>query len=242
MEKTEKLDKIRAIDENQVLFRWRYLGNKVAGQFISITNLRLEIVQLKDGNILLNQAAPVVIMRQGRPYVIMKSDNITHITTGIRGGIVISGCSLREGEEGHVPKMTGSRYLNEESDIEDINTVYSICEEDPYPGIDMRMPELFRCSANYDKFKPAMSTDLYNILGLSNPTTEEVKQAFIDNISTFAVKTAVGYIVPYSYIHSGGMIVVDGRCITKTGSVVYKRSLDFFDRYCENHKWEIKQV
>ena len=242
MEKEEKVNKLKSIEEPQVLFRWRYLGNKIAGQFISITNLRLETVQIEKGKVLLSQSAPVVIMHQGKPLVIMKSDNITHITTGLRGGIVISGCSLREGEEGHVPKMSGSRYLNEESSVDDINIAYDMCSEEPYPGIDMRMPELFRCSANYSKFKPAMSPELYDVLGLYNPTTDVVQRAFIEDISKFSIKTAVGYIVPYSYVHAGGMIVVDGSNITRTGSVVYKRSLDFFKTYIRNKKWEIETV
>lgn len=241
MDKLEKLEKIKQIKEDCILFRWRYLGNKIAEQFISITNLRLEIVQFKGDQVLLSQAVPVVAMRLGKPDVILQSDNITHITTGIRGGIVISGCKLRADEEGHKPKMSGSRYINEESSYDDIDTVADIIKQAPYPGIDMRMPELFRCSSNVVKMKPSWSQDLLDVIGgTEQDSTEVLFDKFMHFLSNFSVKTSIGYVIPYNFIHAGGMIIVDGTSITRNGGVVYKRSLSFFKQYVENHKWKIQ--
>ena len=244
MEKEEKLNKLRQIEENCMLFRWKYMGNKVSNQFISISNLRLETLQFKDGSIMLNQSVPVVIMSKGRPSVVMHSSNVTHITTGSRGGIVITGCNLRDDEEGHIPKATGDFLITKDTPDDILDVALDIAQRDYVPGIDMRMPELFRCSANHNKLKPALSKELLQLLNLDfdDVTIEELQEAFARKIGEFSIQTSIGYIIPYSYIHAGGMIVVDGRCLTKAGSVVYKRSLDFFNRYCENHKWEIKQL
>lgn len=127
--------------EPRVVFGYKYLYNKL-DNYISLTNLRLEIVQAGEGKILYTSAAPVLDVDHGKLDIKFADSKLLQVVSGSRANIIIREHLLEEGEQAFPPGHVGTEEVDENSRLKVLHTVYDYLTGSAYPGYDMRVPEL----------------------------------------------------------------------------------------------------
>lgn len=244
MQESQVLEKFNCIrtGQDRVVFGYRYVRQKIEN-YISLSNLRLEALQVKDGKVMLTSAAPVLDISHSKGTVAFCDKDVCFITSGPRTNIVIRTKYLKEGEEASPVSSCFSVELTEDSPIEQLRRAVMFGTADAYPGIDMREPEMFRCSKNPERFRLNFNAQLSELLNISETEfkdADKLKQRFLQNIDNLSCKTAEGYVVPFEWIYAGGMVIADAHNMGKLKpNVFFTRSNDFFKNWAAAKGWSI---
>lgn len=226
----------------RVVFGYRYLGRRFDGM-ISITNVRLEIVQAGNGKVTHTLAAPVLSVQRGRIGIRFCDSNLMQVTTGGRAGILIRSEDLRSDEQAHEPGHFGTEEVTENSDEKVLHTVYDFLTGAAYPGYDMRVPALFRVSKNPERLRLNITSELLSALELPAGTNSKViEKTFLERLDAVAARTQEGgYIFPFEWIHAGGMVCADAKQMGHAKpAVLFTRSGSFFSNWCKANNWQIE--
>lgn len=239
----QAMEKLKSMQQspNKVVFGYRYIRHKIE-DFISISNLRLEVLQIKDGNIKFTSAAPVLDIAHSKGSVAFCDKGVCFITEGARANIILRTKYLKENEEAAPVSFCYSKDIDENSSIEEIKKAAMFNSAAAYPGLDMREPDLYRCSKNPDRFRLNLNQGLVDALGVSKGIKDEahLKQLFMQNLDALAIKTEEGYVVPFNWIYAGGMVIADAKHMGKLKpSVFYTRTNEFFKNWVTARGWNI---
>lgn len=238
------LEKFNSLKEGpeKVIFGYRYIRQKVE-DFVSISNLRLEILQVKDGKVMLSSAVPVLDINYGKGSIAFCDKDVCFITSGPKANIILRNKHLKPDEEASPVSYCYNMLLNENSQISYLKKAVTMANAPAYPGLDMREPEVYRCSKNPERFRLNWTKGLSEALGIGNnkvKDNETLKKLFLEKLDSLAIKTEEGYVVPFNWIYAGGMIIADAKNMGKyQPSVYYKRSVDFLRNWAAARNWSI---
>ena len=239
------LEKFKSLKEQQgtVLFGYRYYHSKLAS-YVSLTNLRLEILQVGKDKVQYTLAAPVLEVSKGSCSIKYDDSDLVIPTDSDRAGIVIRNCYLNEGEDAAPVPNCGSWEIDEDSDERYLTRVVDMFSKPAYPGIDMREPPYFRCSKNPGRIRLNYNSDLLAALGLPATVNSQVlKKTFMDKLQQVASPTDEGWVVPFAWVYAGGMVVVPANDLgKKCPKVIYRRSSDFLRNFTMAKGWKIKCI
>lgn len=242
-QKIEKINNAKQM-QDRVLFAWRFKDRKLEGKYVSLTNLRLEVLQIHNGRMLYTQAAPILKCVRGSNEVCYYDNNVMIITAGKRAGITVLAETLKDGEEAHLASMLGTVEITNDTDTNYINKAYTMLVDGGYPGRDMRVPQLFRCTKQPKSLKVNYTTDLLKLIKApAGATSDQLENCFVNSINKIGTATSSGFVIPFEYVYAGGMVVADGTGVTKNGtSYMQERSYDFFQQYVKFHDWKIQLI
>lgn len=227
--------------ESKVVFNYRYYYSKVQDDYIAITNLRLEVVQVGNGRLLYTLAAPTLDTYQGRLSVGFADSGLLFITSGHRENIIVRESTLKPNESASPVSHFGTKEVTENSKSDILERVYDMLKAPAYPGIDMRVPDMYRLTKNPEKIRLNISPELLSALGIEDTRSyQEINRVFLDKIDTIASLTSEGYAIPFDWVYNGGMVCASASEISKTKiGVLHTRSLEFFKRWVIAKKWRI---
>ena len=247
LSKTQILEKFASLKEgpDKVVFGYRYVRQKIEN-YISITNLRLEILQIKEGKVMLTSAVPVLDISHNKGTVAFCDKDVCFITSGPRTNIIARTKYLKEGEEATPVSFCYAEELTEDSQFDYLKRAVMFNSAEVYPGIDMREPEMFRCSKNPERFRLNFNTQLADLLGVSDTEFKNanlLKEKFLQKIDTLACKTQEGYVVPFDWIYAGGMVIADASFMGKLKpSAFFIRSNTFLSHWVVAKGWNITVI
>ena len=238
----QQLQKLQSIKKSQpqVIFGYRYFHSKIAN-YVSLTNLRLEILQVNEGKVLYTLAAPVLEIRHGKSYVDFHDKGLVLPTEGDRAGILLRACYLKEGEPATLAPACLTVEVNEDTDSKYLQRAVELYGKPAYPGTDMRLPQFFRCTKNPYRLRLNFEPALLSALGLEAGVSAQVlKKTFRENIETVAVPTDGGWVVPFDWVYAGGMVVASAENLgKKMPKIYYTRSVTFFNNFIKANNWNI---
>jgi hypothetical protein len=238
----QKLESIRE-GPDRVIFGYKFCGKTVA-DYVSLTNLRMEIVQVNQGQIMHTLAAPVLEVRHGKSYIDWHDSDLVMPTTGPRANIILRSRYLKKDEQASPASNCRAVMVTEDSDERLLNRVIALCSKPAYPGIDMREPSFFRCTKNPERMRLNYVPELLAALGLESGVSADVlKEAFMAAINTVTIPTEGGYVVPFEWVYAGGMVVTPaldlGKLFPKT---LYVRTPQFFQSYVAAKQWGLQCI
>ena len=239
----EVLEKFISIKDGpcQTLFGWRYFNHKLE-DYVAISNLRLEMVQKLPDKILYTLAAPVMEVSHGKAEIRYYDKDLVFVTKGRKANIIMRSCYLKDSDEAVPAPSCGTVEVTEDSDERYIERVTDLFSNPAFPGLDMRVPDYFRCSKDPSRLRLNFSASLRQALGLpSNVTAEELKEAFMENLQNVASATSEGWVVPFEWVYAGGMVVVPAVNMGKRRpKLVYVRSNQFVENFIKANQWKIR--
>lgn len=242
MQILEKIESAKA-SKDCVLFAWRYKNSKLEKKYVSLTNIRFEAIQIHNGKMLFTQAAPVIRLVRGKSSVVYYDKDVFTITEGKRAGINVLSSTLLEGEVAHEASSLGTIEVTADTDARVLSKIADMLSVGGYPGIDMREPEYFRCTKRPEKLKLNFSSDLMQaIKAKPGSTTQELKESFLAALPTIGLPTTSGWVVPYDYVFSGGMVIADGTVVIKSNAFLQERPYAYFLGYVNTHGWNIQTI
>lgn len=243
MELGQKLQKLESIRTGspRVIFGYRYCSSKL-DDYVSLTNLRLEVVQVDQGKILYTLAAPVLEVRHGKNFVEFHDRDLVIPTTGPRANILLRDKYLKDGEAAAPAPLCYTVEVTSDSDERILTRVCDMCSKPAFPGIDMRMPAFFRCTKNPSRLRLNYVPELLEALGLEAGISQaDMKEAFLDSLQTVATPTDEGWVVPFEWVYAGGMVVTSSVNLGKRSpKILYVRSPQFFRNYVSAKGWVIE--
>lgn len=229
----------------RVIFGYRYVVNKKLSEaYVPITNLRLEVLQVGGGKVKHTLAVPLLDVRFGKSNIIFADKKVVYVSDGPRANIIIRSWFAKDDEQVTVVPHCGTVTVTEDSKPELLERVCRLWKAPAYPGLDMRVPDMYRCTKNPDRLRLNVTRDLRSALGLKTGVApEDLKELFMANIESLTVQTDKGYVIPMEWVYAGGMIVADGSTVAKQfPAVCYIRSTEFFKNWCTAHKWDIEGI
>lgn len=242
----QKLQKFESIRNgpSRVIFGYRYITGKLAEDYVSLTNLRLEIVQISAGRVMYNLAAPVLEVHHGKSFIEFDDSNLVVPTEGSRSNIVLRSRYLKQGEVATPAPRCFYEEVTTDSEEKLITRVLELCSKPAFPGIDMRVPQFYRCTKNPSRLRLNYVPDLLEALGLeSGCSAEDLKEAFLGSLQSVARPTDEGWVVPFEWVYAGGMVVTTSLDLgSRIPRLVYVRSNQFFQNYVQAKNWNIKCI
>lgn len=238
----EKFESLKQ-QEGVAIFGYRYYHSKLA-DYVSLANLRLELLQIGKGKVLYTLAAPVMEVSRGSCSIKYDDCDLVVPQNSDRAGIVIRNRYLRDGEDAAPVANCGTWELTEDSDERLLYRAADMAGKPAYPGTDMREPPYYRCSKNPSRIRLNYNADLLAALGLA-PTVraQELKEAFLNKLSQVASPTDEGWVVPFNWVYAGGMVVVPANDMgKKCPKVLYRRSTDFVRNFAAAKGWNLTCV
>ena len=238
----DKMVKLKRLEDIAV-FKWSGGHKRIAGDYLLLSNLRLNTLTCTRGRVYYSSAAAIVYNVHGRPVVSFRDKDLLTIINGsnrtginVPSGMLKPGeeaaptrfCEWREVDEDHCPKWLEQRIMGMAT-----STVYCVSQ--------IRMPDLYRISKKPETLKPIFSSSLIKAIGGDKKdSTETLMQKFHDNLDLFGIYNSEGYIVPNEYICAGGCCVVAARGIpATTGSIVFPMPLKTFVADVSRLHWDI---
>ena len=83
----EKVTKLKRL-EDVVMFRWVGGHKRIAGDYLLLSNLRLNVLSCSRGNVVYSSSAPIVYNVKGRPVISFRDRDLMTIVSGsARAGI-----------------------------------------------------------------------------------------------------------------------------------------------------------
>lgn len=237
----DKLNRLSRM-EDMAIFRWSAGTQRIAGDFILLSNLRLNTLSCNGGRIVYSEAAPTVYSYHGRPSITWHDRGLLTVITGGRAGINIKAHSFRDDEECAETRFCEWRLVDEEHCPKWLeNKIRSMCSDVVYPTASVRMPDVYRISKKPETLRPIFTKALIDAIGGSREDSSEVlMQKFRANFELFAHKTNDGYVIPGDYICAGGCCVVRAKGIPANGgSIKFSIPLRSFVAECSRSHWEI---
>ena len=245
MELAQKLQKLESIRRGppRVIFGYRYCSSKLA-DYVSLTNLRLEIVQVNNGQVQYTMAAPVLEVRHGKNFVEFHDRELVIPVDGPRANILLRSRYLKTGETASPAPMCFTAEVTSDSDERILSRVCDICSKPAFPGIDMRMPVFYRCTKNPSRLRLNYVPELLQALGLEAGTAQEdLKSTFLSSLHSIAIPTDEGWVVPFEWVYAGGMVVTAIADLGKRcPKVLHVRSPQFFNNYVNAKGWLLKCI
>lgn len=232
--------KIARESSSRVVFCYKYVWSRI-DDYVSLTNLRLEAIQVRDGKVFHTQAAPVLDVNHGKPRVAFADSGIVQVTSGPRSNIVLRERLLHANETAAPVPFCGTREITESSDEKELQVVYDFLTSAAFPGVDMRMPQLFRITKNPERLRLNITPGLLQALDLDPGTpSKEIQDAFMNRLPSISAQTSEGYVLPFDWVYAGGMIAASITGIGKhKPKVLYTRGMDFFRNWCAAKQWSI---
>lgn len=241
MQILEKIDSAKTRD--CVLFGWKYKNSKLEKKYVSLTNIRFEALQIHNGKILFTQAAPVIRLVRGRSSVVYYDKDVLTITEGKRAGINVLSSTLLDGEVAHEASSLGTVEITADTEERVLTKVADMLAAGGYPGIDMREPEYFRCTKHPEKLKLNFSSDLMQaVKAKPGSTAQELRECFLAALPTVGLPTTSGWVIPYDYVFSGGMVIADGIAVLKNNAFLQERPYSYFLSYVNTHGWNLTTI
>lgn len=237
----QKLTKLRRLDD-LVLYRWSAGQRRIAGNFILLTDLRLNVLSCSGGKVRFSIAAPLLLMVNGRPVIQFRDKDVMTVLEGNRKGINITAAMLHEGEQAAMARHCSTRVVDDDNCPKWLaDKIIAMATTPCYPVTCLRLPELFRISKKPQTLKPIITAELLrDIKGEKTDSTETILKKFHDNLELFGYFTEEGYVISYDRIISGGCCVVASNGINaRSGSAVHMMTLTAFQSELEKRHWDI---
>ena len=239
----EVLEKFLSIKEGpcQTIFGWRYLNHKLE-DYVAISNLRLEMVRKLPDKVLYTLAAPVMEVSHGKADIRYYDSDLVLVTKGKRANIILRSCYLKEGDEAVPAPNCSTVEVTEDSPEQYIEKVVDTFTRPVFPGLDMRIPDYYRCSKDPSRLRLNFSASLRQALGLpANVSAEDLKESFMENLHNVASATSEGWVVPFEWVYAGGMVVVPAFNMGKRRpKLLYVRTNQFVENYIKANQWKIQ--
>jgi len=237
-----KMVKLRHL-EDVAVFRWTGGHKRIAGDYLLLSNLRLNVLSCSGGHIYYSSSAPIMYQVHGRPVISFRDrDLMTVIAGSNRVGINVPSNMLKQGEEATQTRFCEWREVDEEHTPKWLEQrIMSMVTGTIYHAYQMRLPDLYRISKKPETLKPIFSANLINAIGGEpGDSTEELLRKFHANLELFGEYKEDGYICPAEYICAGGCCVVASKGIPATnGSVVFTMPLKSFVAEASRQHWQI---
>lgn len=237
-------DKLNVARESppRIIFGYRYYWS-VMDDFISLNNIRLEIYQLGNGRVLHTLAVPYLASNHGKSEVVFSDHGMVQITTGNRGSIVTKDIRLKPDEDANPVAHCGTTEIDENASEKELGAFYAVAVGAALPGLDMRMPDVFRLSKYPERLKFNVCSSLLQSLNLPAGTSlQKLQEEAREHIKELSVATSCGYALPFDWIHAGGMCAVSKVGIGKKVKLWHTRSADFFRNWCCAKGWDVECV
>lgn len=237
-----KLVRLRRL-EDVAVYKWTGGHKRIAGDYLLLSNLRLNTLTCSGGHIVYSSAAPVMYNVNGRPVISFRDRDLLTIVNGSnRAGINVPSSMLKPGEEAAPTRYCEWREVDEDHCPKWLEQrIMSMVTGTVYHAYQFRLPDLFRISKKPETLKPIFSSKLIRAIGGDREdSTETLLKKFHDNLDLFGEYTDEGFIIPHEYICAGGCCVAAARGIpAATGSVVFTMPLKSFVAEASRSHWQI---
>ena len=242
MNLTIKLKNLRRLD-NLALYRWTAGRQRIAGEYIPLSALRLNSLVCDGGRVRYSSAAPVLYLERGRPFIRLMDHDVVSPVNGPRKGTNMPARFIRDGEEAVEARYVTCVEMNDSVAGWRADRVMSMGNSPVVPICGIVKPRFYRITRTPSTLKPMYSNQALKVLGMSRGVSvEEFRAAFAENIHLFGMSTDDGFVVPHEYIASGGCLVAAAAGISaRAGSLVHELPMSLFLDEVENLKWEIQQ-
>jgi len=241
MELKAKLKNLRS-EHDLALFKWTAGKSRIAGEFILLSNLRLNSLVCDGGRVIFSTAAPVLYMSRGRPMIKFIDHDVMTITGGERSGINVLSGHLRKSELAVPAVFCESRELvNDNVPSWMSRKVVHMGSAPVYPIGNVIMPDLFRITRSPETLKPLYNRAMLSLIGaVPEDTPSDLAEKFLANIDMFGAQTDQGFVIANEYIASGGACVATTRGLERAaGSVVHMMPLSLYRKKLLERHWEI---
>ena len=242
MNLTQKLQNLQR-SEPVVLYRWTAGRKRIAGDYVLLSNMRLNALICNHGTVRLALAAPVLTMSMHRPRVVFKDSDVLTITEGTRMGINITGGSLRDDEKAMETPYCFNKVIDSDKQSKLVtDKIMSLGCSPYYPVSRVLVPEMFRITRRPETLKPVFNADMMRVIkGPRKDTMEDLLRKFHSHLDMFGTFTDDGYIIPYEYVATGGCVICAAKGIAvKTGSAVHSIPWCLFNEEMIRLGWSIE--
>lgn len=241
MQLQEKLDRLGKLDD-LALYKWTAGKNRIAQNYILLSDLRLNVLTCNRGEIVFSSAAPVLYMNNNRSVIELRDSEVMTVLDGRRQGINILAFNQQPGERVAPARFCESRKIVSDDCPKWLeNKILSMGNSDRYPYADVVTPTLFRITKHPETLNPIFDSVVRAEIG-AKPTDgiAELKRKFLQHSGLFGTYTPEGYIANNHYILSGGVCVAASKGITlRSGSIVHQISLRTFLASINRKRWHI---
>jgi len=238
----EKITRLKRL-EDVVMFRWMGGHKRIAGDYLLLSNLRLNVLSCSRGRVVYSSSAPVMYNVRGRPVISFRDrDLMTVISGSARAGINVVSGMLKDGEEAAQTRYCEWRVVDADHCPQWLeNRIMSMATSTIYNCAQLRLPDLYRISRKPETLKPIFTASLIKAIGGEpEDNAETLTKKFHDNLDLFGQFNEDGYIIPNDYICAGGCCVVASRGIpAASGSIVFTMPLKTFTAECDRRHWQI---
>lgn len=224
-----------------MLFKWSATRHRLQNGLILLSNLRLNTLLCDGGQVRFSASAPVLYSRRGRPDIAFHDKGVLVVIDGPRTGTNITMTDLRKSDV-----TTHARYTGQFDLLKDnvppwvADRVLSLGCTPAWPVERIVVPDIYRLSRDKESFRPIVTADILQELGLDKDASpEKLQESFMQIIKTVGMDTDDGWIVPFG-MASGGCCVVRPRGITiRSGSVPHQMLAGLFLQESNNRNWEV---
>ena len=238
----DKMVKLKRLDD-VVMFRWVAGHKRIAGDYVLLSNMRLNVLSCDHGKVVYSSSAPIMYQVHGRPAISFRDrDLMTIISGSSRAGINVASNMLKEGESAAQTRFCEWRVVDaDHCPLWLEQRIMSMATGTIYNCAQLRLPDLFRISKKPETLKPIFTSSLIKAIGGEpNDDAETLNKKFHDNLELFGQFNDDGYIVPNDYICAGGCCVAAAKGIpAATGSIVFTMPLKSFMAECDRRHWVI---
>ena len=191
----EKMIKLKSLDDIVI---YRFVGGhkRIAGDYILLSNLRLNVLTCSKGNVIYSSSAPVVYNVKGRPVISFRDrDLMTIISGSARAGINVVSSMLKDGEEAAQTRYCEWRVVDADHCPQWLEQrIMSMATGTIYHAYQMRLPEMYRISRKPETLKPIFSASLIKAIGgTAQDNTETLTKKFHKNLKLFGEFHDDGY-------------------------------------------------
>lgn len=238
----DKMMNLRRL-EDVAVFKWSGGHKRIAGDYLLLSNLRLNVLTAHCGRVFYSSSAAVLYNAHGRPVISFRDHDLLTICSGSnRSGINVPAGMLKPDEEAAPTRFCEWREVDEDLCPNWLEQrIMSMATSTVYCVSQIRMPDVYRISKKPETLKPIFTSQLIRAIGGDkSDSTEMLMRKFHANLDLFGIYNSEGYIVPYEYICAGGCCVVAARGIpAATGSIVFSMPLKSFVADASRLHWNI---
>jgi hypothetical protein len=224
------------------LYKWTAGKFRMAGEFVLLSNLRLNTLACDGGRVTLSVAAPVLYMDRGRTVIRFLDRDVLTVTEGPRKGINVLGRFLQE-DENAVPATycMHKEIRNEKLPKWIVDKVMSMGCSPVYPVSRIITPELFRISKHPETLKPVFNTAMLKAIGgTRDDSVATLMRKFQANLDMFGAQTDNGFVIANDYIATGGCCVAAARGLSlRSGSLVHMMPLSLYRQELLERHWTV---
>lgn len=225
------------------LYKWTSGKARIAGEFILLSNIRLNSLVCDRGRVTFSVAAPVLYMDRGRAVIRFLDRDVLTVADGARKGINALSRFLVDGENAVPATYCCSMELAPDSRVPKwiADKVLSMGNSPVYPVTRLISPELFRISKRPETLRPVFNTAMLKAIGGSRTDSmEALTRKFLENFDLFGAKTDNGYVIANDYIATGGCCVAAARGLSmRSGSLTHMMPLALYRQELAERHWAV---